>query len=199
MDADNRRLGRLLGGVGLIGIGALILVAQLLRVDVWSASWPFLFVALGLLMFIGMFAGGKQTAGMAIPGSILTVLGIIFFVQNLTGQWQSWAYAWTLLWPTAVGLGLLIQGLWGSQQKHVQEGWKLIRLGLILLLAGIAFFELILGIGGWGIAHGRLATYIAPILLIGFGVVMLFRSARAGRGDARPSTDTTDGSAPREE
>jgi len=181
MDQDNRRIGQMIVGAGLIAVGVLLLVARLLHVDVWAAGWPFLFVLIGAAMFVGMFRSGRQAAGLAIPGALLVILGLLFFAQKVTGQWQSWAYAWTLIWPLGVGIGLLIQGLWGANPQQAEEGRRLIRLGAILFLAGLVFFELLLDIGGWGIARGRLARYVLPILLIAVGIAQLVRGTRPPR------------------
>ena len=184
MDASARRLLSVLGGLSLIAFGLLTLVFQLLQIDFWSFAWPLFPMVPGLLFFGAMVGGGRDAAGLAIPGSILVALGLIFFYQNALNQWQSWAYAWALLWPTAVGIGLLLQGRWAAKQHLVQAGKRLIRTGLLIFLAGVVFFELILGIGGWGLGAWGLSAYILPTLLLATGAVLLVRSLSPARKGA---------------
>jgi hypothetical protein len=108
--------------------------------------------------------------------------GIILFVQNLTGQWQSWAYAWALLFPGAIGLG---QYLWGTRvndARAVHRGEKTMQTAFILFVAFGLFFELVLGIGGFHLgAAGRI---IVPVLLIAGGATLYITSTMGGRGQA---------------
>jgi hypothetical protein len=180
MSNGNRNVASLVGGVGLVLLGLLFLVLQILDVDFWSFAWPLFIMVPGLLFFVGMFSGGKSAAGLAIPGSILTMLGALFFYQNAFDQWQSWAYAWALLWPTAVGIGMVIQGVWGEQPRAAQTGRQLIRVGLLIFLGGLVFFELIIGIGGWGFFSPGVRAYLGPILLILAGAFVLLRHGILG-------------------
>jgi membrane-bound ClpP family serine protease len=85
--------------------GLLALFGQLFRgFDLWGTFWPFLIIGCGALFFVAMFLSGKSAAWLAIPGSIIIVTGLILLAQNLTGYWESWSYAWTLI-VIAVGLG----------------------------------------------------------------------------------------------
>ncbi len=191
MSPENRRIVRLVGGLALIALGVFSIVLRALGISVWSFAWPFLFVVIGLLFFVGMIAGGKNSGGLAIPGSIITMLGILFFLQNAFNQWQSWAYAWTLIWPIGVGLGLVIQGVWSDRPGNVAAGKNLIRIGAIILAVGIVFFELIIGIGGWGIFGTALGRYALPIIVIAVGVYLIARAGlrpRAASG-SRPSPE----------
>ena len=109
-------------GLGLIGLGILFLLGQ-----VFHLEYPGLLVAVlhhraGLAFPVGMFVLGKNGAALAVPGSIVTMVGMILFYQNVTGHWASWAYAWLLIFPTAVGLGIAIAGLWSDEPKTVRSG-----------------------------------------------------------------------------
>lgn len=182
MDQDNRNVLRVVGGVALVVLGALFLLFQALSVNIWGIAWPLFIIVPGLLFFVGMVAGGRGAGGLAIPGSIVTVTGLLLFYQNALNQWQSWAYAWALIWPTAVGIGLLIQGVWSDRPTSIRSGRNLIRLGLIIFAVGLVFFELVIGIGGWDIFGLRRAGYIWPLLLIGAGLYLLLRYGRPRRG-----------------
>ncbi len=60
-----------------------------------------------------MFLGGKQVSGLAIPGSIITGIGLLLLFQNLTSYWESWSYGWTLI-IIFVGAGIYLAGLYGD-------------------------------------------------------------------------------------
>lgn len=55
-----------------------------------------------------MLAGGRSAAGLTIPGSIITTIGLLLLYQETFDHFESWAYAWALI-PTAVGVGIVIE------------------------------------------------------------------------------------------
>ena len=79
-------------GLGLIAFGVLFLGGTVLRIDIWGMLWPLFIVIPGLLFFVGMIVLGRPGAPLAVPGSIITMGGVILFIQNLTGIWSTWAY-----------------------------------------------------------------------------------------------------------
>lgn len=157
-------------GAVLVILGLLFFAQQFINVDLGDYLWPFFIIVPGLLFFVAMVAGGRSAGGLAIPGSIITMVGLILLGQNLTGWWQSWAYAWALIFPTAVGLGMLIQGWWSGEPHLFQTGLRFVAVGLGLFAVFAIFFELVLGIGGFG----GLGSVLFPLLLIVAGVFLLF-------------------------
>lgn len=170
-------LGALLIGVGLMGLGALFLLGQIFRFNVWAVLWPFFIIGPGLLFFLGMVALGKTGAPLAIPGSVVTMVGLLLLYQAITGHWTSWAYAWALIAPTAVGIGIAIMGLWADEPRAVRAGGAVAVIGLGIFLVFGAFFEVVLNISGF--ADGWLGRIIVPLLLIGAGVVVLILTLRS--------------------
>lgn len=166
-----RGLGVMLAGLGLIALGALFLLGQIFRINVWAILWPFFIIVPGLLFFVGMVLVGRGGSPLAVPGSIVTMVGMLLLYQALTGHWSSWAYAWTLVAPTSVGIGIAIAGLWGSDPKAIKAGTTLVLVGMVLFLIFGAFFELILNISG--LRSGLVGRVFFPLLLIGVGVVTL--------------------------
>jgi hypothetical protein len=156
-------------GVILIALGALFLLARAAP-DLfgWSgaSAWPLIIVGVGiLLLLIGAATGA---AGMAVPAAIVGGIGVLLFWQNATGNWQSWAYAWTLI-PGFVGVGTLVAGLLEGNSQTVQGGLWLIVISLILF----AIFSAIMApfVGG-PIFLGR----YWPVLLILLGLLLLGRA-----------------------
>jgi len=139
--------------------------------NVWGVVWPFFIIVPGLLFFVGMVALGKNGAPLAIPGSIITMIGLILLFQVLTGLWQMWAYIWALVFPTSVGIGIAIAGLWGDDPRAARAGGTTALIGLVIFLAFAVFFELLLNLSG--LRSGPLGRIVLPVLLIGAGVVTL--------------------------
>ena len=79
--------------------------------------------------------------------AVITTIGLILLYQQATGHWESWAYAWALL-PAAVGFGLVSYGALTGDERIRGSGWPPLTIGFVLFLAGAAFFEGVLGLGG---------------------------------------------------
>jgi hypothetical protein len=171
MNSNDKGSGPSLGiGIVLVALGALFLLEQVFGFQLGPWLWPFFIVIPGLLFFVGMLFGGKSASPLAIPGSIVTMVGLILLYQNTFNHFESWAYAWALI-PVAVGIGMLIQGTWSDRPVVVQQGRRVMSVGLVLLAIGFVFFELVLNIGG-GIAGG----IVGPLLLIAGGLALLWRN-----------------------
>jgi asparagine N-glycosylation enzyme membrane subunit Stt3 len=80
--STKRFSGTLMAGVVLIALGLLSLLGQIFRgFPFWSYLWPLVLIGFGGLFFVGMFAGGKSFAGLAIPGTIIAGLGLMMFIR----------------------------------------------------------------------------------------------------------------------
>ena len=171
----------LLVGLALIGLGVLFLLQQIFNWSMWDALWPIIVIAIGGLCFAGMVAGGKGAGPLAIPGSIITVIGLMLFTFNLIDRWEAWAYSWGLI-VAAVGLGLAINGWWSDLPGLRRSGLELLRLGLILFVVfGVIFEVLIFGtfpVGSW----------FLPVVLILLGIWMLLRRSGLWERPFLPAT-----------
>ena len=156
-------------GVVLIALGVLFLIGQFLRVEIWSALWPFFIILFGAAFFVGMFASGRKAGGLAIPGSMFVILGLILLAENLFGNWISMAYAWALFAPMGVGVGMVIYSGYSRKPELKRPGYTLIAIGLALFVCFGAFFELVLSLG----AFTRTANVVWPVILIALGVLMI--------------------------
>jgi len=73
------------------------------------------------------------------PACIVAGIGGILY-QNRTGDWESWAFAWTLN-PAFVGAGMVLSGLLGEDfPKSVREGMNLMVASIVLFLVFAAAF-----------------------------------------------------------
>jgi hypothetical protein len=161
--------GGLVGGSILIGLGLLFLLGQFFNFVAWQYLWPFIVIGIGGLFFVGMLAGGKSTAGLAIPGSIISVVGLMLLYQTISGHWATWSYAWTVI-IMAVGLGIMIMGFWSGNTHQRQAGMRVAWIGFVLFVIFGAFFEIVLS--GFG---GGLRQVVFPVALILIGLYLVIR------------------------
>jgi hypothetical protein len=183
MNAERTRgLAALAVGLGLIALGVLFLLGTVFQIDIWGRLWPFFIIVPGLLFFVGMVLIGKPGAPLAVPGSIVTTVGLILFFQNATGLWSTWAYAWALIFPTAVGIGVAIAGFWGDDANAVRAGTIMAGVGMAILLFFAFFFEVILNLNG--LRSGPIGRVLIPMLIIAAGLVLLVFAFRS-KGNKR--------------
>jgi hypothetical protein len=125
--------------------------------------WPMWVVLAGaLLLVIGLLSGAPA---MAIPACIVAGIGGILYYQNATGNWESWAYMWTLI-PGFVGLGSILAGILGEDFKaSLRNGLNSLVVSAILFAIFGTFFH------AWNI-FGVYSTYV-PIALLFLGGIWL--------------------------
>ena len=134
------------------------------------SDWPFTVIGVGvLLLLLGLILGAP---GLAVPAAIVSGIGGILYYQNLTGNYESWAYMWALI-PGFVGVGVLLQGLLGENTRNnLRHGLNLMVVSAVLFLVFSAF------LGGWNL----LGNFGPAILLILLGLWVLgsglYRSIR---------------------
>lgn len=164
----------MLGGI-LILLGIVFLIGQVFDIHVGGIIWPFFVITPGVLIFLAALAI-EDTAGeaMVAVGSIITMVGLVLLFQNVSGYWATWAYAWALIAPTSIGIGHMIYGRLKNRPKLMQSGRELTRVGLTIFVVAAVFFELIIGISGFG-----LGGFFWPVLLIILGLFLLLRNAGA--------------------
>ncbi len=162
-------------GVGLVVIGVILLLARLTDVSFGEFGWPFFILIPGLILLAAAF-GGRGVATLAVPGSIVTTIGLINFVQNATDSFETWAYAWALV-VAAAGVGQYLQGYLTNNEGLKSRGAHTTWLGLLFFACFGVFFELFIfgGLGG-----GFVSRYLLPVLLVIAGVVLLWRQGVSG-------------------
>jgi hypothetical protein len=185
----NRNRGSLFIGIILIVAGVLFLLSRIVGMNGWGAFWPFIVIAVGAAFFVGMALGGRSAGVLAIPGSIIVMVGLILLLQSWLAIWETWAYAWTLI-VCAVGLGIAFFGMWSDQPDLRNSGWGLARLGLVLFVVFGVLFEFIFSFGS-GVQ--RLKSPFWPVLLIIVGLgLLLYRSINLMSKRAKISWDDRD-------
>ena len=166
--ADGR--GGVVVGIVLIGLGAIFLVDRVVDIDLARAGWPLFVIVPGIVLYAwGLSMRGREGAGLAVGGGIVTVVGLILAVQNATHLWATWAYAWALVGPGGTGLGLIGYGLTHRDSGLVTNGIRSLGTGLALFVAFGLFFEGVVGLSGAPFLSGD----FGPVVLIGAGVLIV--------------------------
>ena len=155
----------ILAGLILIAVGIIVLllplfpnVSDFLNID---QQWPLIIVVVGGMFILGALLGSP---GLAVPGSIVSGIGLLLYYQNLSGNWASWAYAWTLI-PAFVGVGIILShAISGDFAGGLKAGGGLIAIALVMFLIFGSFLP-----GGFD------GTLGLAIVLIGVGLWIVLR------------------------
>lgn len=164
-------------GIVLIVLGILVLLAR--TADVGWLGWPLFVLLPGLALLAWAFLGGERATALAIPGSIVSTVGLILYVQNIGDYFQSWSYAWGLV-VSGVGAGVFLHGALHDDRARERAGLRLVTIGLVLFAAFGAFFEFFV-FGDW--AGTWVGRWLVPLALIAAGLVLW---ARRGGGRTEP-------------
>ena len=171
---NRRRRTSLVGGVILLLLGgwllALQIVPELESIINIEFSWPWFVIAAGvILLLFGLLTGAP---GMAVPACIVGGIGVLLYYQNDSGNWASWAYAWTLI-PGFAGIGSILAGILGDNPKRsIRDGINLIVISAVMF---IIFGSLLGGLNLLG------PYWPALLILLGLWILIqpLFRRGRA--------------------
>ena len=162
----------LVWAVLLIAVGVVLLITQFLGIPWGALLWPLWILVPGVcLLILGFTVGRAGAEPLVVVGSIVSTVGAILFYANATGHWTVWTYAWALIAPTSIGAGLWLLGALRQRPDLTTPGATMVKIGLILFAAFGVFFELIIGVSGWG-----LQRYAWAIILILAGVLLVIRS-----------------------
>lgn len=155
MEKSNRQIqiaSSVIAACGVLFLGLNIFMGGKVNITL-----PLIFLTFGPAFIILVFAIWERwrfAPLFFIPGCLFSAFGIIFLLNVLTGDWQSWAYAWLLL-LTGLGVGTLLAA------KYVPLPKVVFISGLGTAAASLTLFALFGAIaGGWVI------RITAPILLL---------------------------------
>ncbi|TMD61100.1 MAG: hypothetical protein E6I87_04445 [Chloroflexi bacterium] len=166
------RQGGTVVGLILIAAGVIFLIGQLANFDVGRYGWPLFVIVPGVLLLVaGIAAGRGPSAALVIPGTIVTTVGLVLLYQNATDDWESWAYAWALVGPTASGVGVALMGALQGSPTQIRRGLNTAGVGFAMFLGFAAFFEGVLHISGRD--FGPVASVGFPLVLVVLGVLLL--------------------------
>ena len=134
----------------LVVAGSIVLVSRVTDLaPPGASSWPLWLIVPGVAMVIGSFAiPPRGGLGLAIPGAILAMVGVVLWFQAAYNLYATWAYAWALVAPTGPGLGMLFYGLARGDRELARDGLRTTVTGLALFIGFALFFEGVLGLSG---------------------------------------------------
>ncbi len=159
-------------GIILVAVGGLALAAYLIGGILLTGfrAWPLLVVAAGLAFVLPPLLAPRQRGlgGLFVPGLPVLVTGGILLAASVLDRWDIWSYAWPLE-VLALGLGLLLLGIWLRVVWMVIPAFLVLGNGLVLQLCALT--------GQWHL-WGALWT-IEPLALgLAFLVVGLFNRSK---------------------
>ena len=186
MNESGTRRGALLLGALLVVFGAIALVVRASGVVV---GWPAWVILPGVALLIAAFAvpqpGGSD---LAATGGIVTAVGAVLAVQDASGTYASWAYAWALVAPGGVGAGLLLYGLLTRRGDIARRGLGSLVTGVVLFLIGFLFFEGVLHLNGK--RFGTMTDIAVPLVIMGIGAAVLVGAVIPGPWRHRSQSDS---------
>ncbi len=199
-DRDSRRGSMVLGAL-LVVLGVVFLASEQLNFDLGRYGWPAFVIVPGvLLLAMGLAIPHEGGLGAAIPGGILTSVGLILAFQYSTDEYASWSYAWALVAPGSVGVSIALFGLLHRRWDLLDAGLRTAAVGLGLFVGFGLFFENVIGIDA---VHPNTALRNAlPLMAVALGVLIVIfnllpggrsnrRSAPAGWSQVEPPTPPT--------
>jgi len=178
----------LVAGIVLVVIGVAFLLVRVADMTLGGSTWPMWLIVPGLAMLAGSLAiPPRGGLGLAVPGTMLAIIGCILWVQDAYDLYATWAYAWALVAPTGPGLAMLIYGLVRGDHELARDGLRTFLVGIGLFLGFGLFFEGVIGISGHRIAN---LDEVLPYVLIGFGVLLVVASLFGGKPGRDERRDT---------
>ena len=169
--AVERRMTLAIGILLILG-GAAVLAVRQLGLDLGEAGWPLFVIVPGIVLFVvGLGVGGRAGTGFAVAGTVTTVTGLILAFQSQTDLYATWAYAWALVAPGGIGLGLLLYGALTGQRDLVLGGLWTLLTGLVIFIVAAFFFESVIGLSGDRI-EGLDALLAGGVMVLGVAIVV---------------------------
>jgi len=175
MPPPAERRGGVILGIILIALGGFFLADRVVGFDLGRYGWPLFVIIPGVLLFVAALATADVRAGtgLATAGGITTMVGLVLAVQNATGLWATWAYAWALV--------LLAYGLLRGQRDLATAGARTLGVALVLFACFGLFFEGVIGLSG---EPFLLDSQVVPVVLIAAGAILVLLSLVRGRRSA---------------
>jgi hypothetical protein len=189
--------GRIVLGVLLIALGAAFLASEQLNFSWERYGWPIFVIVPGLfLLLVGLAIPNEAGLGAAIPGGIITTVGLVLAFQDATGAWASWAYAWALVAPGSVGATIAAYGLLHRRLDLLDAGLRTAAVGLGLFVGFGLFFENIIGIDNQ--RQNTVLQDALPLLAIALGALIVLKNLvpRPGSRSGRTASDEWNGGRP---
>jgi hypothetical protein len=176
-------------GIFLVLLGLLFLASEQLNFDFGRYGWPMFVIVPGVfLLLVGLAIPHEGGLGAAIPGGIVTTVGLLLLFQSATDTYATWAYAWALVAPGSVGVTLTLFGLIHGRRDLLDAGLRTAMVGLGLFVGFGLFFENLIGIDD---AHANSTLRDAlPVMAVVLGVLIVLWNLLPDRSRySQPASD----------
>jgi hypothetical protein len=162
-------------GVVLILTGVIYLAIELIprlsQIDVAHYGWP-VFVLVPGVALVGVAGAVPEASGLCVPGAIVIMVGLVLFVQNVFDLFATATYAWALVTPGGIGLGMWLQGSVDQQATLRSRGARTLGTGFVIFLVSALFFETV---HVSGVVFPLLIRLLLGISIVGVGVSVVMR------------------------
>ena len=179
--------GALALGVVLIVLGGLFLAGEQFNVNIERYGWPMFVIVPGLVLWVlGLVIPNEAGLGLAIPGGIVTTVGLILLFQDRTGAYASWSYAWALIAPGSVGATIFLYGVLHRKGDLIDSGLRTCAVGIGLFVGFGLFFENVIGVESGGQTTALRDAF--PFMAVALGLVIVLLNLLPRR--SRPFQDS---------
>ncbi len=154
----------------LIALGLLLLVGP--TVNFSQYGWPFFVLLPGIVLLVVSLTTTVSNSALAVPGAIVTTIGLVLLAFSITNHWQGWSYAWALI-VAATGVGNYLRAKVTNDAALMSSSMRTVIYGLVAFVGLGLFFELFI----FG-SRGAFMRWVLPIILIAAGAVVLYLNNR---------------------
>lgn len=150
-------------GFFLIMVGTLLFISKMFHIQLFSMGrlWPVFVLIPGLCFELAYFST-RRSAGLLVPGGILTTIGLLFFFESIT-NWHFAGYTWPV-YPFAVAVGLFQLYIFGGRKRGL-----LVPIGILTLVSVTSLTSMIFG----SIFRFINSSLVMPALLVLIGVYLI--------------------------
>ncbi|MBN1120792.1 MAG: serine/threonine protein kinase [Anaerolineae bacterium] len=133
----------------LIGIGIILMIAarfvgHLLKPVVWPG---YIILPGAIVVYLASREHNpKRQRMMAVVGMITTVSGLLLLYQAIFRHYASWAYAWALIVPGALGIASIQIGRWQNDAKRINRGISAVRIAAAIFVFFWFVFDVVINV-----------------------------------------------------
>lgn len=160
--------GNIIFGIILILLGLSALINRIFFIDILSFRnlWPLFLLIPGILFEVKYFETRKDP-GILVPGGILTTLGTLFLMENIS-SFHLRKYIWPL-YPLSVAIGLFQLYWFGNREKGLLIPIFILTIVSVMSILNQVFNKLF---------YWMDYKLIFPVILIGIGLYVLFNEMK---------------------
>jgi hypothetical protein len=156
----------------VIALGSALLVANLFHFHLINVLWPGFIIVPGLMLLWPASVATRDRYDnlvyLAVPGAVITTVGLLLFAMNLTRHYEAWAYSWALI-PVAAVAGFMYAKRFDTSSRVHKLGYRFNRFMLLAFMGFAVLFEVVI--------FGHFTPWL-PLGLIAYGLYLLVKDRR---------------------